>query len=121
MRRFFALPLLVVAACAEEVPDDRLASAGAMATTPETRFMDVIEANIELPAGAHELEKYTRTYMFGERKVLAIYTTHGRSGRSWVSRPADFPVIFDGGCSVVNIVYDLETRSFLRVACNGVG
>ena len=119
MRQFVLLSALMLAACAADVPDERHLSAEDVQPPPETRFMDTIELTIELPTGAYALDRYTRTYMFGERKVLAIYTTHGQPGRVWVSRPADFPVVFDGGCSVVNVAWDLETRSFLRVTCNG--
>ena len=119
MRLFFALPLLLLAACAAGLPNENVSAAEDAPTNPETRFMDLIEATIELPPGANELDRYTRTYMFGERKVLAIYTSYGQPGRVWVSRPADFPIVFDGGCSVVNVVYDLKTQLFTQVACNG--
>ena len=119
MRLFVLLPLFVLAGCAGGSTDLAESSPEASAGEPETRFMDAIESTIELPAGAYDLDQYSRTYMFGERKILAIYTSSGQPGRVWVSRPADFPMVFDGGCSVVNVVYDLETRTFLRVACNG--
>jgi hypothetical protein len=32
-----------------------------------------------------------------------------------------FPVIFDGGCSVINVVYDVDSAKMLSVNCNGVG
>ena len=36
-----------------------------------------------------------------------------------VSSEKDLPVIFDGGCSVINAVYDVEADRILSFACNG--
>jgi hypothetical protein len=32
----------------------------------------------------------------------------------------DFPLIYDGGCSIVNIVYSVKLGKIVSLACNGV-
>lgn len=39
--------------------------------------------------------------------------------RRWVDKATEIPEINDGGCQQVNILYDVATRRFLRLECNG--
>ncbi len=39
--------------------------------------------------------------------------------RQWVSSPLKLPLINDGGCDVVNVVYNPEARKVESVSCNG--
>ena len=36
-----------------------------------------------------------------------------------VGSEKDFPLIFDGGCAVVNIVYSVEQEHVISLKCNG--
>ncbi|HWX65502.1 MAG TPA: hypothetical protein VNZ27_03650 [Rhodanobacter sp.] len=38
-----------------------------------------------------------------------------------VVSPEKAPKILDGGCSVVNLKYDVEKKKVLAIFCNGVG
>ena len=89
------------------------------AGTAETRLMDDIEAAVTLPEDASELSKYSRNYAYADGNVVALYTTLDHPGRQWVVDRDKLPVIFDGGCSVIEIEYSLGTRTFSRVDCNG--
>jgi hypothetical protein len=37
-----------------------------------------------------------------------------------ITTPEQLPVIFDGGCGVVTVEYDVSTAAFLQVSCIGV-
>jgi len=39
--------------------------------------------------------------------------------RRWVADRKALPVIFDGGCMIVNVIFDLKTRTVERAFCNG--
>lgn len=92
--------------------------------------MAQIESQVELPAGAYDLNDYLRYYAFDDGHVVAVFTTFDHrsdsdqnvrtSDRNWVGDRDKLPLILDGGCSVVNIVYDPKDRSFDQVFCNGV-
>jgi hypothetical protein len=53
--------------------------------------------------------EFVRPYGFPSKPV-GIYV---------VSRLRDFPVIFDGGCSVVSVLYDVEAARIVSLKCNG--
>lgn len=40
--------------------------------------------------------------------------------RRWIADPRALPMIFDGGCMVVHVTFDLKTRKVERVFCNGL-
>lgn len=41
--------------------------------------------------------------------------------RQWVAGRSAAPIIYDGGCIVVHVTFDLETRKVGQVSCNGHG
>ena len=51
-------------------------------------------------------------------EAFARQTPAGKS--RWFDDPADIPTIFDGGCTVVNVEYDLTTRRVIATSCNGL-
>ncbi len=106
----------------------------------ERALMDEIESSVRLPTGAHPIADYGRYYAFdGMDKVRAVYlvplvlprSLRARGSRQdWVNDlPADkrrwegradrLPHVFDGGCMMVTIEYDIATKRFLRVDCDG--
>ena len=36
-----------------------------------------------------------------------------------VATPKNFPVIYDGGCSVINVLYDVDAARLVSLTCNG--
>ena len=86
--------------------------------------MDRIERDIRLPEGARPLAAYDRYYALrqdasGARLVAAVYVGSRTPGRHWVTE-AELPMIDDGGCHIVSLVYDLEAGRIQNVYCNGI-
>ncbi len=99
----------------------------------------LIEASVSLPDD-HQVSEYVRFYADvekeGVRFVKAVYLDnrlverHGaRDGGLAINYPGEgqirivqenqFPLITDGGCSIVNILYDVSRAEFEHVYCNG--
>ena len=39
--------------------------------------------------------------------------------RVWLKDFRNIPIVFDGGCSYIEIEYDLKTQKYVSVQCNG--
>jgi hypothetical protein len=51
---------------------------------------------------------------------LPAWPPGGVAGESrWLDRADDMPIRFDGGCSQINILFDLRTREVEQAFCNG--
>jgi len=89
---------------------------------PSQREIQVLEQEISMPAGARPLSSYNRYYSAvlrdGRRVIHGIY--FGNGGKTTVAESGDLPVVMDGGCGVVNVIYDVESHKFIDVFCNGV-
>ena len=104
-----------------------LASMGCTATefawTPDRKIIEEIEHTVNLPAEAKPIVQYSRYYAGavrrGTRVVVGTWIT-GLDVSRIVSSEADLPVIYDGGCGIVNIEYDVKRHRFVKVYCNGV-
>ena len=108
-------------------PDATAASANAAdqsANQPElVAIMDKIEAAARLPAGAAPVAGYFRQYAWADiqkTKVTAIYQRSNTPGRRWIDFD-DLPMIDDGGCAVVELVYDVKTGGLDEIYCHGAG
>ncbi len=79
-----------------------------------------------MPQRARPIDAYDRNYaLTGVGTVVGRYqlatTRQPPAGRKrWFDDPADMPMIFDGGCTQVNVEYDLTTRKVVAVSCNGL-
>ena len=98
------------------------------ATSVEIRkaaLADEIESQVAMPKGAGSLKDYSRFYAGAPAgKIVGLYIRGGNGdlpsgARRWVRLEA-LPGIDDGGCSVVNIVFDLATRKVEKEVCNGL-
>ncbi len=107
-------PDAVTTIALRQSPAVAVASPGAR----ETALMDRIEAAIVLPP-PHKVSGYSRSYAWskGGSKVVAVYDG-GENERKWV-REDELPLIADGGCYVINVVYDVRTAKIESVRCNG--
>jgi hypothetical protein len=129
MRTFLAATLLL-AACSSESPiavERDKSKAVPPPTTEESLalIMDEIERQVRLPPDADELQKYARYYAFDGDKVIGTYMTSAgndplRGKRVWLGDRRDLPVLMDGGCAVVNIVYDPLAQRVESTFCNGL-
>jgi hypothetical protein len=113
MLQFLVLVTFSTAAVAAQAPRP---------VDPHEKFLDRVEAQIHLPAGAWQLEAYSRAYFSVQNgaKVMAIYSTLSPPGRRWVAQNPG-PFIMDGGCAVVTVMIDASTGIIEQVECNGVG
>lgn len=92
-------------------------------------IMDDIEQRVQLPAEAFKLDKYSRYYARYGKRVVGTYITLVDpenqyydlpiGQRRWIEDRRNLPGISDGGCSVVNVVYDPLTQTVGQAFCNG--
>lgn len=80
-----------------------------------------LEHGLVMPEGADPLPSYARYYTgedaAGRKIIRGYYLDGGRPGI--YLKPSDV-TIMDGGCSVVSVVFDVQSHKVLGVACNGV-
>lgn len=83
-----------------------------------------LEKAIRLPEGSKPLGQYLRFYAGkvenGKHTIVAVLKLDPSRAAIRIVDLAHLPVVFDGGCSVVDAQYEIESGSFYRVACNGV-
>ena len=95
------------------------------------RLMEQIEKQVRMPTGSRPLAHYARYYAFDQHgRVSAIYTTFLEPDyesldlplgqRRWVSDERKLPGISDGGCGVVEVLFDPATGEIERAECNGL-
>lgn len=79
-----------------------------------------------MPQSAGAINAYDRNYaMTGVGTVVGRYQLDparriSAARRRWFDDPVDMPMIHDGGCTQVNIEYDLTTRKVVAASCNGL-
>jgi hypothetical protein len=85
---------------------------------------------VKLPRDARPLNEYARYYALDGQKIVGTYTRFVDlknsfydlpiGQRRWVDDYRSLPLISDGGCTVVNVLYDDSTGQIEQAACNGV-
>ena len=113
--------LIVAGMCALALGCTRATPDGVTSTEIERQF-----------AAAHPDVPLDRVARFYARErdgsIRAIYLfanegydpIEGKAGQSTWTSPDDLPLVFDGGCSVINVNYDPVNRKLKSVYCNGV-
>jgi hypothetical protein len=79
-----------------------------------------MEAQILMPAGAKPIAAYTRYYEPGfdhGRRVVFGMLLEGRDRKVHIG--PNHPIVLDGGCSVVNALYDVEADRITFIKCGG--
>jgi hypothetical protein len=88
-----------------------------------------VEATLSMPEGSSSLKKYIRYYagtvVKGHRVLLGHFergpSATGADGEVRIAKSKeDLPVVFDGGCSIIFLRYDMTERRPLNFSCNGV-
>lgn len=101
---------------------------------PVDRAAKHIENTVAMPEGAAPLDKYHRYYIASELEGRDIIMAQYHLGDHYLTRsteikgldqayrvtdPLGIPFIRDGGCGVVNLIYDIELKAIVSVDCNG--
>lgn len=109
--------------------------------TPDARMLAALESQVRTPAGApdsiHPMADYARFYLGvmikGQRMVRGELVLAPRECSAphrdvgllceyraglYVNQP--LPSIFDGGCEIVNLLYDPAAGRIVWLRCNGV-
>jgi hypothetical protein len=120
MTTLLRLPIavsLLVMACGPAFSADR-------EFVPSEHEIAALENAIRLPDGSKPLGQYRRFYAGkvedGKHMIVAIFKLDPSNAAVGIVGLAHLPVVFDGGCSVVDVQYEVESRSFLDVRCGGV-
>ena len=122
------IPLLITAILVALVGPK---SAVACSQPSPADIMNMIEQRVRMPSGAFALNQYARFYAESSRpgSVVGVYVryvdrankiyTERRGRRIWLNTYRDLPVVKDGGCSVVTIIFEPATKRMVSVRCNG--
>jgi hypothetical protein len=103
--------------------------------TPDAATISKLESNIkpgDIPkfSNGHrpivtEYARYYAPYTAGNHRMIRgelvrpMASNMKPAGIYVVGSEKDFPLIFDGGCSIVIVVYDVETARVVSLKCNG--
>lgn len=89
---------------------------------PTKNEVEAIEKSVVLPDEAEPLLKYARHYASldeGTHRIIRGIYILGDEAGVFIATAEELPVVFDGGCSVVTVEYDVSSASFRVVSCNG--
>ena len=80
------------------------------------------ERSLVLPPKAEDISSYDRYYAFSGGRAVGIFISspHGKGRLIIVSEKEQLPFVADGGCTVVEVELDLNTRSWARPFCHGM-
>ncbi len=108
----------------------------AQSWTPDAAIISKVELGIRLsdippqysPENPPIIAQYARYYvgykannhrMISGEFVLSMGSKSKPAGIYIVSSKIEFPTIFDGGCSVLHIIYDVDEAHLVSLKCNG--
>jgi hypothetical protein len=99
--------------------------------TPDAKIISTLESVVKVPGGYDRpplpLKSYARFYagstIKGRRVVRGEYVLSddwGKPAGIHISKEEDFPAIMDGGCCIVNLVFDVKAGKIAWIECNGI-
>lgn len=103
-----------------------LAANGSTEDAHQTASMNSIEKRLKMPKGANTIAHYSRFYAkLKTGEVRAVFIEEAHDGlpvgqRRWLADAKLLPVVFDGGCYVVTVVFDPRAAIVTQAYCNGV-
>lgn len=78
-----------------------------------------VEAKIVMPGTAKSLKEFTRYYEPGfDRGHRTVFGLLKEGGDKQV-HIGHGPIIMDGGCSVIELTYDVGSDTIISIACHG--
>lgn len=83
-----------------------------------------IESNLTLPQNAFPLSAYIRYYAYkkvSKKQYIVAVFVRGESGvgRVEIIDFKNLPIIFDGGCDVIEVRYSLNKKKIISSYCHG--
>ncbi len=103
-----------------------LAACGSAENPQQATMMDAIEQQVHMPEGAVTLDRYSRFYTVAKTgEVIGTYVAEAyddlpKGRRRWVKDIYHLPAIDDGGCFIVNVTFDPQTKRVTQASCNGI-
>jgi len=106
--------------------------AASLPWTLDHKTIAILESVAKVPGGyGHApipLEKYARYYVGvvinGRRMIRGEFDfpngPDGRRAGVYIVGESGLPHTLDGGCSIVNLIYDPEAHKMVSIVCNGV-
>lgn len=92
--------------------------------TPTIDLVEKVEAELKMPAGT-KLSSYARYYYGqisqGRRVLIGEFVLGSDAPGVHIVTSEKAPEILDGGCSLIDLKYDVENRVVVDISCNGVG
>lgn len=91
---------------------------------PAKSMLKELEARVRLPPGEGPITLYSRYYIGevrnGSQKILGVYHRGGRNFHMHVLElNEEIPVSAGTGCDVIEVVFDVRTRTIEKTACGG--
>lgn len=91
---------------------------------PTSELVRQVEAELKMPAGT-KLSSYTRYYYGqvsqGHRMLIGEFVLGSSASGVHIVTPEKAPKILDGGCSLIDLKYDVEKKAVVDLSCSGVG
>jgi hypothetical protein len=89
---------------------------------PTVKDISEVERKVRMPKGAAPLKTFTREYTGrierGHRMIVGVYS--GSSGEVVIAKSEqELYSAFDGGCSIVEVKYDLTSHRVIDAFCHG--
>ena len=109
-----------------------LVSMSAWALAPQAPALSLdairsVESLVKMPPGVRSIASYNRFYAIkveaGREMIWGTFLLTPLSPPPptvHIVRPEDMPAIQDGGCSVVNLLYDIREAKITSIFCNGL-
>ena len=110
---------LLVAAMGFDLPTARAQPYPDPPWTLDAAIVGQLEARAVMPGGAKPIDAFSRYYVPGYdhgRRVVYGRLKEGGDKRIHFSNG---PIIMDGGCSVVELVFDVTTSQMTSIKCQG--
>jgi hypothetical protein len=89
---------------------------------PTLKDIAELESKVRMPEGAAPLKNFTREYAGkienGHRVIVGVYSGAGRQVVI-VKSTKELLSTLDGGCSIVEVSYDLTNHRVIEAICNG--
>ena len=109
-----------------------LLSVSAWAASPQVRALSLddirhVESLVKMPPGAKSIANYNRFYALtvetGREVIWGVFVldiSRPTAPTVHIVAPDEMPAVQDGGCSVVNLRYDIREAKITAAFCNGL-